>query len=681
MQTERTRPAAVALCIAAGVIVLFGCAAGSAAAPSATQPGARLAKEAKVPTDKHPYLFFSTKDLPAIRERVKRHPASFFWARLQERTDPDGLDLGLLRSIGGVPRFRQQMQAEHMSRCAFYGLLTGSEKHLAKAKQALLAIVTNWTPKPGRYGPQVGHLLQYSAIAYDWLYNHLTAEERTKVETFLAEAAKNAYEAGKTKQQDNWWYAGRAGRQMSHQPLMYSGIGLIGLVLYDKHPEAKVWAQVATGVMKEVMEENFDADGGGYEAYTTYILHATFVSIYPMMEAVRRVTGEDLFHHADDVLYKSTAFTAYMFRPLRGEMLSYGAVGGRPNVVGLQLLKNAAEYDDGLAAWYLETLIKEGWKSTDAHLLWGALWARKVAPENPDTSPRLSEAYAYTNSTGKGKWNYGTGHVFLRTGFADKDGIQLGLKAGLDGLGHGGPDKGGYMLNAYGERFLQREIWKRGRKSDGHNFVMIDGEHQRIASQPSVRIAAVDTLQSHKGYDYVKLDLTQAYREHQKNKDTRKVHRHVVFVRTTRKTGYFVVIDDVQKDDQPHAYSHAFYYDPRNVKVREAKDNRIVIAGEKASLHIAAVYPPKMQATEEDRDGRAYTLMTYAPKVSRFVLVTVLYPVKSGDAPPAFAPVDEGGRAGVEVSGTKIVYDKSTGKVTVSGKLSDVVARGGKPGE
>ena len=640
--------------------------------PAQSTPKATQARKAEGRA--HPYLFFSEQDLPAIRQRVKQYPASFFFERLGERSDPNGFNFEALSNMRPVPRYRQVIQADLICRCAFYGLVTGSKKHIAKAIDALLEFA-KWTP--GRYGPSVGHILQSTAIAYDWLYNEMSEGDRAKVEKFLVTSARKLYGTTQQKRDDLWWVAGRDGRQMSHQPILYAALGLIGLNFYDEFPEGRTWTKEAATVMKEVLDENFDADGAGYEAYSTYILGATFVSVYPTLEALRNVTGEDLFGYSDSVLYKSTLLTAYMLHPGREEMVAYGAVGGNIRVVGLQLLKNATEYNDGLAAWYLDTLINDGWKPIDSHLVWGAIWAKQVPVQNPDTSGRLAEAVAYNNRSPKGKWNFGSGQVFLRTGFTDADDIQFAFKAGIDGLGHGAPDKGGYNLNAYGERFLRREMWKRKHKSDGHNLVLIDGAAQQIAQSPSIRIANVDTLESHKGYDYVKLDLTEAYRQHPENEKTRQAYRHVVFVRTTRKNGYFVVIDDVQKDDLPHNYTHGFYFDPKLVSLAEAEGNRIVIAGTKASLHIVAVHPANVKASAEDRDGRPYALLAAPEPVVRFVLVTVLYPVKTGQVVPAFVAVGQGDEVGVEVSGIKIVYDRSAEKVTVSGKLSDIVARNG----
>ena len=284
--------------------------------------------------------------------------------------------------------------------------------------------------------------------------------------------------------------------------------------------------------------------------------------------------------------------------------------------------------------------------------------------------------------------------MFLRTDFGSKDGIQFACQARGDTGFHGHSDKGALLIAAYGVRFLRDffdgsydgDRFKYHHSGEAHNIVLIDGAGQGAQctgiSDPQYysKVADVEAIESHAGYDYVRMNLTDVYKASRVNKGTQKAMRHVVFVRTTDKTGYFVVIDDVQKDDQPHTFAHPFHYDERDVKLTSLDGGRLVLAGKDAKMIIDAVHPTSgFDGRKMKKYGDAYALLTAKEKTPRLVMVTVLYPVKAGAVEPKWQAISEGDKLGVDVGGAKIVYDQASGKVSVSGRLSKVKARqGGK---
>ena len=156
--------------------------------------------------------------------------------------------------------------------------------------------------------------------------------------------------------------------------------------------------------------------------------------------------------------------------------------------------------------------------------------------------------------------------------------------------------------------------------------------------------------------------------------------RHVVFVRTTEKDGYFVVIDDVKKDDKPREYSHTFHYDPRDVDTVLAEGNSIVLHAKKAKLMIQATHPMSgFTARKLEKYEDTYVKLTCKEKMARLVMMTVLYPVRKKHEPVSIVPQENETSIAVNVNGVVIEYDKTSKTVSVSGDLSEIKARNAKP--
>jgi len=652
--------------IAICACVLSALAAGQARAES------YFAKAKNVPTDKHPYLFFTAEDLPEIKQRSSNGPAASFTHWLTRTCVKAG----------------KPDDEEAVGLWAFYGMLAGGKQYTDAAKSGLLKYAGDKSIFGGGFRMQQGGSLRRMAIAYDLLYNDLSDAERKKVEEYITAGATYLYEGGKG---GNLHWSGRRQRLGNWRPQMYSGIGISGLVLWNTHPDAKKWVGAASDIMKDVLEYDFDPDGAGYEAYERYFLNVVYHSMIPTLEALRRVTGEDLFSNNNKVLYRTVPFLAYSLQPDRDTLSSIGDSNNGIWPVGLCLITAVREFDDPLAAWYIEALIKDGKYWGDNEAIWGVLWAKPASTENPETSGRLSEAIAY-NKNPQDPVKFGSGHVFLRTGFTGLEDIYLMAQAGEMGGFHGHADKGSYVLDAYGVRFLRdfftggyegSPFFKFHHSGEAHQTVLIDGEGQGAemitpGADPyyHTKVADVEALEVNKGYDYIRLNTKRIYQLNPANASVQRAYRHIVFVRTTPKTGYFVVLDDIQRDSKPHTFSHPFHYDPQQVQA-EMSGNKLVLSNPKASLHIAIVQPQgEFKAQRKTTDSDSYVILTCPEQMVRCLLVTVLYPVQRSGAPPAFEPVNEGEGVGVQISGVKIAMN-SNGAVSVEGSLSGVVARRG----
>jgi len=630
-------------------------------------------KPVQVSTAKHPYLFFTEEDLPAIRQRsMEKGPAVKF--------------MHFLMRMGTKTAYAPS-SIEEIPMTACWGHVSGEKRYIEAAGKSLVKFCGSNKPFTGGFVMQQGGTLRNADIAYDLVYNALSAEERKTVEDFIVTGATYLYNGGKAGR-THW--SGRNQRLGNWRPQMYSGVGLAGMVLWDTHPDAKAWVKDASDIMKDVLDHDYDSEGGAYEAYVRYVLGVEYHSYIPTLYALRRVTGEDLFGYNNVILQKSIPFAAYMFFPARDKIVPLGDSGDGLYSVGMCLMSAAAEYGDGLAAWYLDDLLAKDFSQFwgDNECILGTIWAKPAKPEDPDKSPRLLLAKAY-NSRPNDNVMFGTGHVFLRTGFTDPEDIYFAAQAGEQGGFHGHADKGSYIMSAYGVEFLRdfftggyegTPFFKFHHSSEAHQLVTIDGEGQgaeevspRFDPLYHIKAADVEAIESNKGYDYVRMNLAKSYSLNPKVGQMKRAYRHVVFVRQTAKTGWLVVMDDMEKDGAEHEFAHAFHYDPKGITPKVEGGNKITLSNPKASLYVVVAHPAdpfkdSAQVTDED----AFVKLTCTKKMPRFDMVTVLYPVKGDLAAPAITPVTDGEKIGVEISGVKVTFDKGTGKVEVTGKLSDI---------
>lgn len=627
----------------AASVLLAGAELGSAGAAPRREGGGILSAA------RHPYLLFTTEELPGIRARSRRGIAKYFRGSLDWN----------VRNPGGDAAF-----------VAFVGHLENRPELLDRAKAMLLKTISR--PGPKRITVHEGKTLRSVSYAYDWLYERLSPEDRSSVRDFLVSwVGVGLKEWGRrTDRRGSNWEAS-----------IYSGFLVAGLVLKDEVPEASEWISVGVrGLKRGYLTLAFDPEGAPYESYSRYVMFVSFYAILPAMEAYRRVTGEDLYQYNDAVIQRHMTFLAYMLFPTRKGVANIGDTRTGLFPVMPILVKTAAEYGDGLAAWYLKALLEGGVGANRWGTLLGLLWARDVPAEDPDLSERLSLAKAYVANPDE-PVHHGTGHVFLRTGFTRPDDIQFVMQAGDAQGWHGHADKGSYILHALGEHFIQDAFVEAGygnpshnwfRRSEAHNIVLIDDEGQGcqgnglLDARYTDLVARIESFRHTKTFDYVRADLREAYLVSPAHRTMKRALRHVVFLRGIRPHGSFVVIDDFQKDDDPHTYAHAFHPGP-GVRIDSIDRGRIVLKGERAACHVAVLNPEDVRIEKRTKFKDAYVKATCAEKLVRLVLVTVLYPCRIG-APAPISCMRGPARITVEVGPRKVTFRADRGVVSVDGE-------------
>ncbi len=615
----------------------------------------------KVSTAEHPYLLFTMEELPQLRANAKRIIPESFHSSLKRK----------MKRVRNDPGFM-----------AFAGVWMNDQATLDRAKAALLKRAS--ASPPSRYTVHTGTAMRSFVYGYDLLYPQLTPDEREKCKQYMVGHIRMGLSewAPKAEQQGGNWQAS-----------IYGSFVAAGLALIDELPEAKDWVSVGMkGITTGYLTMTMDPEGATYGPYVRYQLNVSFYSMLPAMEAYKRVTGDNPFAANDSILYRHMAFYAYMLYPNRKGICNFG--NARPGLYPIfpYLVKTAGEYKDGVAGWYLKAHIADGVGANNWGILCYFLWAGGLADvtlENPDKSPRLPLGKAYIKPLGGRPGMPSTGHIFMRTGFARKDDIQFAIPGNIGGH-HGHADKGSYIFNALGETFIQDPYLHEGsyrspsasffRSDECHNTVFIDDGGQSYIRGGGLRdkhygsyLARVEQFNHGRTADYARINLKRTYELHPKNKSMKRAVRHVVFLRGKRPDGAFVIIDDFQKDNAAHVYSHNFQPGP-DVRVASTEGGRIVLKGKSASCLVAVIHPDKVRVERKEKFKSKYLKAICEEPEVRVNLVTVLYPTR-GD--PTKAPISKtasGGKVVVRIGDRTVVFDKASGKVTIDGKAPQALS-------
>jgi hypothetical protein len=145
----------------------------------------------------HPYLLLDATSLPKIRERaIANQPLQARWAKLLSNPCPP--------LVAAEPRMLIKRRARRLINIAFIALVGDSplaEPALAAACGALaeFAAARSWNPRPViRSFLDSAEIAVAVALAYDWLFDALPADERRKIENAMRrnvlELALAAYE-------------------------------------------------------------------------------------------------------------------------------------------------------------------------------------------------------------------------------------------------------------------------------------------------------------------------------------------------------------------------------------------------------------------------------------------------------------------------------------------------------
>lgn len=504
----------------------------------------------------HPYLFYTSKDIPDLKQSTSTTHREHFemlvkWAdqfRFFNPIPPSSLP----KNIDTMQVYCENGAAYIFNMSLLY-ILTEKSYYLDAAKKWLLAFGSYPADIKGNFC--VGAYALAVAAGYDMLYNDLSDGERKHLSSHLAAIVRRGIQGTRT----DWW----AGIAINHDHwLPVTGLGIGSAALFYENPEAHNWLTFLLGMVKNDM--TIAGDDGAWAEGTADWIYAMSMT-YFFFDAYKRISGEDLFQTP----MAKNAIPYRLYNWLTGNTYIYhhdSFVNGRYNVMGAVsghlLFKLARENKDGHAQWLamqekefdLEHLkenraVKNDWHISKSSLVpalhsagWNFLWYDPtILPVPPDDLPKH---HYFPNQ----------GLVIMRTGWTNDDivcaftcspvgghkareAVLAGNKRLLSNYGHTHAQANSFDIFAYGRYLAVPPSYGR-LESSSHNTLTINGAVQERRPQNEAHIVKADLKDE---YCYVVGDATRCYPD---SAGIKKWYRHIAFI----KPDVIIIADEIITD-------------------------------------------------------------------------------------------------------------------------------------
>ncbi|MBI5724581.1 MAG: heparinase II/III family protein [Planctomycetes bacterium] len=524
----------------AAMIILFQSASVASGQFSASAPAGGAKGAAR-----HPRLFFTAEELPALRQKARAYPSfaqltSFVDSqRFFERPTPDsrGWESNAI------------MLAE-----AFVALITQDPKYIEKAKKQLFQIagmdMTVWrgtiSPPCRVAGLGLGHFSQAVGIGYDWLYPFMTEDERKTIRDALVKKAFAIYKEGVdlNTRSEYWLHITN-----NWCPVIHGGEGIAALAVRGEIPEAD-WVLEQTRKRIRNFLDPLPKDGGCVEGTMYGIYGAVNAALFA--EALKHVVGTDdgIMDHPG-----MKKFSSFM-------ICFTGADGGRINFSDCNVLNDISgelyslvgRYNDKALDSYLQQYIPSFRKGTSA--AWEIIFRPPAIAAG--AAPPLDDFVVFPDT----HW------AAMRS-----DKMQLFFKSGNIGNGHKHADLNTFVMLLNGERLVPTAPYE-DKDTNYHSTILVNGK-----GQPLSATGAIIQSGKAKGVMFATADASKAYGG-----------ELTCFLRTAFfAPDRFVAIGDVLAGQAGNKYEWKLQTSETPVISSDKKSARI--NGKKASLQVQVVLP------------------------------------------------------------------------------------------
>ncbi len=605
-----------------------------------------------------PRLFFQQQGLAKLREAIETtHRGK--WERLkaavEESLDNDPPEYRPPK-VGNDPTRPGTLNDEMLWQRRFGYLLPGMALvALVDEDPKYFEHVRKWALKPAEYplwGAGVfenadlaaSHQLFGVSVAYDWLYDRWSEEDRDRLRAILRERGRLMYEAAEGINDRGWW---KHEWRQNHSWCAYQALAATAVALAGEEPDAGTWLAKAIWGGSNIIAEL--PDEGAYEEGIPYWGYG-MESLMRLIEAARPYTNEDFY--SAEYFRHTPLFRLYLAGPEIWQVANFGDGPARDwHSIRPIMYRIASQYQDSTTQWLAESLPDR--RDIDA-TCWGLLWHDPlVRPELPPGQPL---------------W-----HAFKKTGFAGartgwgEDAVTVHLRSGKAAVSHSHLDVNNFLLNAAGEWLLRdygygevgegyftREIVYFSTSTWAHNCLVIDGKDQRKGPDS---IGMITHAEERDGVVWFRSDATACY------EGADSVARELALVRPhegTGKWGYVVVRDLAQMSE---ATTYDFMLQPGGQV--ETGGDTFLITCEKARLAGKVLVPAGASMTAVAGVGDHINiedplcLRITAPGRSRQTeFCVVLVPLAKEDEPPKIRSA-EGDETGVIVGNHALVFSAS----------------------
>ncbi len=507
--------------------------------------------EARIVAAGRPRLLFTQAELDKLREAIKTtHKEE--WERLKAAADrmldEDPPEYRPPR-VGGDPTRPGTLNDEMLWQRTFgyripglamVALLDPDPKYFEAARK--------WALKPGEYeywGAGVfdgtdlaaAHELYGISLAYDWLYDRWSPEDRERLKEILAQRGKVMYEAAVGINDRGWW---KHTWRQNHAWCNYGALGVTAVALAGDVPGVGEWLKTADYGFEHIVAEL--PDEGAYEEGVPYWGYG-MESLMRFITACRPYLARD--YYQSEYLRHTHLFRIYLAGPEMRQVANFGDGPDRDwHSIRPLMYRLASEYRNPLAQWLAEHLPDR----TDLDTaLYDLLWHDPTVPaERPADLP--------------------TWHAFKATGFAGArtswapDCLTLHLRSGKVNVSHSHEDVNNFLLNAAGEWLLRdygygevgpgyfsKDVSYFSNATAGHNCLVIGGRDQRTDDDA---VGVITDAEERGGLLWLRSDASACY------EGAESVARELVLVRPHQGTGRwgYVLVRDLARTKEDETF-------------------------------------------------------------------------------------------------------------------------------
>lgn len=512
----------------------------------------------------HPYLYFSSDEVPELRERIASDPVlkEIFKTMLAESNrllfTPVEKDAPVQnknpRYTGNWDYHRYIDNAwENALQLAFVYQMTGETKYAEKAFEfaELVCDVPNWNDRAHMFPTIYSRIMPYNvpddqyvfsfdlytghtatslATVYDWIYDYMDIRQRDRIRGALMEKAVTLVHGNWDY---HWWAWSIRCNWLTH---CASGVGMASLALLTENPE--LVDVVAESYNRIWLTFNEIGQDGGWQEGTGYAFNNPQWAVLYGVPLKRMTGGKYTILNNPRMRDQGVSFFIWTLLP-PNQKVNFGDTGSRMTRSSSIFNTFAEEMQSPEAAWYAKEYCGDSRNS-----FWDIIFPpTTVEPAEPEMKSRHYRTVDY---------------VVMRSSFTDLETVTLVSKAGRHtDPHHGHLDCGDWGVHWRGESYIRgignipydekcfddvRWTYPQA-GSQGQNVIFVNGERQipgKWRGQPMDESIGGDVLEYRYGdaREYVLMDGTNAYPQ----KELKGWRRHLIL----DKPVVTVVLDEIK---------------------------------------------------------------------------------------------------------------------------------------
>jgi hypothetical protein len=603
----------------------------------------------------HPRLWIGPEQIEKFKADIKKDPTHCNWETFYEKSVKPWLVRELIAEPSPYPENKRviklwrQMYMDcqetlyairHLS---VAGIILQDENVLKRAKEWLIH-VANWDTEGTTsrdYNDECAFRIAAAlAWGYDWLYHHLSSEEKDLIRhSLLRRTEQVAHHVINRSKIHQVPYDSHAVRSLSSVLIPCS------IALLDDEPQAQEWLDYTIEYYAGLYTPWGGKDGGWAEGGMYWTTGMAY--LIDGLNLVRNYMNIDFYQRP--FFQKTGDFPLYCYSQdtKRASFGDQSNLGERPGLkTAFNIRQFAGVTGNGLYQWYFEQV--KAWDTNADQKFFNYGWWDFPFDDMIYLHDFPSVEAVSPSDIKPVKWFKDVGWVAFHHKMEQPDEhIMLLTKSSPYGsLSHSHGDQNSFLIHAYGEPLAiksghyvgfnstMHKKWRR--QTQAHNTLLIDGVGQYADSNKILNMSAkgeVLEVISNDDYCYVSEDATKAYTETVPYLE--KFVREIYFVNQS----YFVMVDSVDLT-QPGRVNWLMH----SLQKMDICDQVFKIEGSKADMEGRFVYSSSgdllLEQSNEYKDvdpsevedlAKEWHLQATTKKSVRHRIVTLLTPNRKGE--------------------------------------------------